>query len=301
MTVLVGGGGGGAGRRALVLGGRGTLGQALVAFLPEAAMGGWRVTAPARDACNIEDADAVNAVLDRERPDAVFNAAGQTNVDLAETDPDAAWRANTLGPEILARATAARGVKLVHYSTDFVFDGALERPYDERDPPVPLSAYGRSKLGGERAAAAASPRLFVVRVGCLYGRGGRNFPSRILDRLMAGDTVRADRERAASPTWVREVARVSGALAATERFGLYHCTAAGETTWLGFARFLAHALGLPEDRVEPSASATLPMMAAPRPRRVILDNRELRLAGLDTMGDWQDAARAFVGAHGNRR
>jgi dTDP-4-dehydrorhamnose reductase len=309
-----GGGGGGGGAqdaaagpppaqkpRALVLGGQGTLGQALVTFLPEAAAGGgWQVTAPARTDCDIADAAQVDKVLDQVMPDVVFNAAGLTNVDRAEDDPVGAWRANAVAPEILARATAARGMKLVHYSTDFVFDGALDRPYDERDRPAPLSVYGRSKLAGEQAAAAASPLVFVVRVACLYGRGGRNFPSRVLGRLRAGEIVRADRERAAAPTWVRDVARVSGALAATGRFGLYHCTAAGETTWLGFARLVARELGLAEDRVEPSASATLPMMHAPRPRKVIFDNRAVRLAGLEPIGDWQARARAFVCAETGR-
>ena len=278
-------------RRALVLGAAGTLGQALVAFLKDA---GWTVTACGRGDCDIEDAASVARAVAAAAPDVVFNAAAYTNVDRAEDEPDAAYRANAIAPEHVARAAAARGAKLVHYSTDFVFDGAQERLYDEFDPPSPQGVYARSKVAGERLAAAAAPRLFVVRVGCLYGRGGRNFPSTILRRLKAGETIRADRDRVGSPTWVRDVARVSAALAATDHFGLYHCTSAGETSWADYSRFLAAALALPDARVQALPTEALPMMKAPRPRRSILDNRMLRLRGLDGMSSWQDAARAFI-------
>ena len=240
--------------------------------------------------------DVGDGVIRDVRPDVVFNAAAYTNVDRAEDEPDIAYLANAIGPEILARATAAAGVKLVHYSTDFVFDGELGRPYDEFDPPSPQGLYARSKLAGERLAAAASARVFVLRVGCLYGHGGRNFPSTILRRLLKGETVRADRDRLGSPTWVRDVARVSAALATTDHFGLYHCTSAGETSWADYALFLGGELGLPSHRIEAHPSSALPMMKAPRPRRAILDNRMLRLRGMDTMPDWRTAARAFIRA-----
>jgi dTDP-4-dehydrorhamnose reductase len=278
-------------KTAVVLGANGTLGQALMACLPQA---GYDVRAGLdRAGCDIRDADAVRAIVDRFVPDVLFNAAAYTDVDRAEIEPDAAYAANALGPETLARAVDAAGAALVHYSTDFVFDGELERPYDEFDPPSPQGLYARSKVAGERLAAAASRRVFVVRVGCLYGRGGRNFPSTILRRLRAGETVRADRDRLGSPTWVGEVARASAALARTEHFGLYHCTSAGETSWASFARFMAAELGLPAERVDGLPTSALPMKA-PRPRRAILDNRMLRLRGLDTLSPWQEAARAFI-------
>src|SRR5207237_8260411 len=143
------------------------------------------------------------------RPDVIFNATGYTDVDKAETEADTAYAVNALAVQELARATDETGASLLHYSTDFVFDGELERPYDEFDPPSPQGLYARSKRAGEHLAAAASRRVFVVRVGCLYGRGGRNFPSTILRRLRAGETVRADRDRVGTPTWVMDVARVS--------------------------------------------------------------------------------------------
>jgi dTDP-4-dehydrorhamnose reductase len=277
--------------RAIVFGARGTLGQALAQFLPE--HGATVVGAYGREDCSITDGDRVRALLRQGNPDVVFNAAAFTDVDGAESRSDESYQANAIGPELLARACHESGAKLVHYSTDFVFDGEQERLYDEFDPPSPQGEYARSKVAGERLVAAATPRAFVMRVGCLYGRGGRNFPSTILRRLRAGETVRADRDRVGSPTWVVSVVGVSAALAATDHFGIYHCTANGETSWANYAGFLAGLLGLPGDRVQALPTSEL-RMKAPRPRRAVLDNRMLRLRGLDTLGDWQTQARAFL-------
>jgi dTDP-4-dehydrorhamnose reductase len=280
---------------AIVLGGRGTLGAALSAELPRA---GWRLAAAlGRGECDIRDEGALRALFERLRPTAVFNSAAYTDVDRAETEPEAALAVNATGAAAVARAAAAAGAAIVHYSTDFVFDGELERPYDERDPPSPQGSYARSKIAGDTAVAAANPRHFILRVGCLYGQGGRNFPSTIVRRLRAGETVRADRERLGSPTWVRDVARVSAKLAGTDLYGLYHCTSQGETSWAAFASFAAAALGLPAERATGVPTSELPMKA-PRPRRAILDNRALRLRGLDDMPTWQEALRAFMAEAG---
>jgi dTDP-4-dehydrorhamnose reductase len=284
----------GASPLAVVVGARGTLGRALVEELPRA---GWQLAVAAdRAAFDLRDAAAASAFVARALgglPGVVFNAAAYTDVDRAEGEGDLAYAVNALGVEALARACRDAGAALLHYSTDFVYDGELERPYDEFDPPSPQGVYARSKRAGEVLAAAATPRLFTVRVGCLYGHDGRNFPSTIVRRLRAGETVRADRERSGSPTWTREVARVSAALARTDHYGLYHCTSQGETSWADFARFCAATLGVPEARVEGLPTSAIGMKAA-RPRRSILDNRMLRARGLDAMSSWQDAARAFI-------
>jgi dTDP-4-dehydrorhamnose reductase len=279
--------------RAMVFGARGTLGQALAAHLPAAGIE--VVAALGHQDCNITDQGQVRGLIAASQADVVFNAAAYTDVDGAESHGDEAYLVNALGPEILARACDDASLRLVHYSTDFVFDGELERPYDEFDPPSPQGVYARSKLAGERLVQAATRRAFVVRVGCLYGRGGRNFPSTILRRLRAGETVRADRDRIGSPTWVVPVAAASAALARTEHYGLYHCTANGETSWADYARFLGAELGLPEERVQALPTSAL-SLRAPRPRRAVLDNRMLRLRGLDSLGDWQSQARAFMAA-----
>jgi dTDP-4-dehydrorhamnose reductase len=276
---------------AVVLGARGLLGSALG---PGLARGGWEVAAAvARAECDITDAAAVRELLGRTRPAAVFNAAAYTDVDRAESEPDRAHAANATGAETVAAAAGEVGAAIVHYSTDFVFDGTSARPYDESDPPSPQGRYARSKVEGDRLVAAANRRHFILRVGCLYGHGGRNFPSSIVRRLRAGETIRADRDRLASPTWVREVVAVSAALAATAHHGLYHCTAQGETTWADFARLAADLTGAPAERVVAVGYDDLPLNA-PRPRRAILDNHALRALGLDTLSPWQDGLRAFV-------
>ena len=276
---------------AVILGGRGTLGLALGEELPRA---GFRVAAaPAHSECDIRDEGALRALFAAAKPDVVFNAAAYTDVDRAESEPELALAVNAVGAENAARAAAAAGAAVVHYSTDFVFDGELERPYDEAQAPSPQGAYARTKVEGDTRVAAATPRHFILRVGCLYGRGGRNFPSTIVRRLRAGEHLRADRDRLGSPTWAREVAAVTGKLARTGHYGLYHATAHGETSWANFARVAASMLGLPEDRVEGVPTSALPLKA-PRPRRAILDNRALRDHGLDGFSDWQDALRTFI-------
>ncbi len=275
---------------ALVLGVGGLLGAALCEELPRA---GWRLHGAARADCDIRDAGAVAALCASVAPDVVFNAAAYTDVDGAEAAPELAQAVNGQGAENVARAARAIGAAVVHYSTDFVFDGTLERPYDERDPPSPQGAYARSKVAGDARVAAATPRHFIVRVGCLYGRGGRNFPSTVVRRLRAGETLRADRDRRVSPTWVREPARVSAALARTAFYGLYHCTAQGETTWAEFARRMAAHLGLPDARVEALPTASVNLRAS-RPARAILDNRALRERGLDTLAPWEDGLAGYL-------
>jgi dTDP-4-dehydrorhamnose reductase len=276
---------------AVVFGARGLLGTALSERLPAA---GWHVAAAVGHAdCDISDTRAVRALLEATRPDVVFNAAAYTDVDRAENEPAIAEAVNAAGAENVARAAAAAGAAVVHYSTDFVFDGELARPYREDDPPSPQSRYAASKAAGDARVAAAAERHFILRVGCLYGRGGRNFPSTIVRRLRAGETIRAHNDRLGSPTWAREVAAVSAALARTAHHGLYHCTAQGETTWAGFACLAADILGVPADRVRGVSTSELPLKAQ-RPRRAILDNRRLRERGLDLLSTWQDALRAFI-------
>jgi dTDP-4-dehydrorhamnose reductase len=225
----------------------------------------------------------------------VFNAAAYTDVDRAELEPEKSRAINATGAEAIARAAASTGAAVVHYSTDFVFDGEKESPYDERDPTSPQGAYARTKVEGDERVAKAAPRHFILRVGCLYGHGGRNFPSTIVRRLRAGETVRADRERLGSPTWVRDVAAVSAALAKTEHYGLFHATSQGETSWAAYALEAARILAIPDEKVQGVPTAALPMKA-PRPRRAILDNRRLREVGLDMFPSWQDALRAFIAA-----
>jgi dTDP-4-dehydrorhamnose reductase len=280
------------GKRAIVFGSGGLLGQALVAGLPDA---GFQLLAAPRGRAEVDISNAgqVDELVDRLRPDVIFNAAAYTDVDGAEDNQSAAFAANALGPEVLARAAARTGACLVHYSTDFVFDGERETPYDEDVPPVPGSAYARGKLEGEQRVRATWERSFVMRVGCLYGRGGRNFPSTLLRRLRAGEPIRADNERRVSPTWVGPVVRLSLQLASTGHYGTYHATAQGETCWADFARFLAEGAGIRDPRVEAVPVSSLRLRAV-RPRRAVLISRRLPAIGLAPLPPWQEQARAYL-------
>ncbi len=281
--------------RAVIFGAQGVLAQALASELPAAGI--TIVTALGHKDCDIGDGQAVSHAVTTSRPDVVFNAAAFTDVDRAEDEADNAFRANALGAQNIARACVQSGATMVHYSTDFVFDGEQERPYDEFDPPSPRGVYARSKAAGDSLVQAATTRAFILRVGCVYGHSGKNFPSSLVRRLRAGETIRADRDRMASPTWIGAIARASVALARTNHFGLYHCTSNGETSWAAFAEFLAAELGLPDARVEALPTSGL-RLKAPRPRRAILDNLMLRLRGLDNFGTWQDQARAYLASLG---
>ena len=278
--------------RAVIFGAGGLLGQALANELPA---GGHEVVGAlgGRADGDITNAALVGETLARLRPEVVVNSAAWTDVDGAEDHRAEAFRANAEGPEILARACTAAGAALVHYSTDFVFDGERETPYDESVPAVPISVYGESKLEGERRVQALCPRAFVVRVGCLYGRGGRNFPSTVLRRLRAGELIRADNERRVSPTWAVAVARLTAQLAHRQHFGLYHGTAQGETSWADFARFVADAAAVREARVEAVAGSSLKLKAA-RPRRAVLISRRLPEVGLAPLPPWQEQARDYL-------
>lgn len=242
---------------------------------------------------DISDEKLVAGILDRLRPEVVFNPAAWTDVDGAEDHRDEAFKANAIGPEVLARACAARGIRLVHYSTDFVFDGEQETPYDESALPSPQSVYASTKLEGERRVQAACPQSYVVRVGCLYGRGGRNFPSTVLRRLRAGELIRADNERRVGPTWAVPVAQLSARLVGVDAFGVYHGTAQGETCWSDYARFVADAAGLPDAKVEAVSGSALKLKAA-RPRRSILISQRLPQVGLPRLPSWQEQARAYI-------
>ena len=278
--------------KAVVFGASGLLGQALVERLPAAGyviIGAYRGRAEA----DIADTAQVRAILDERRPDIVFNAAAFTDVDGAEDQEEASFRANALGPEALAQACAGLGCRLVHYSTDFVFDGESPVPYDEFSPPGPQSVYAIGKREGEVRVLREHPRAQILRVGCLYGRGGRNFPSTLLRRLRAGETIRADNERRVSPTWAGEVVQLSARLGRHDAAGLFHGTAQGDTTWADHARFLADAAGLPGAVVEGVSFGALKLKAR-RPRQSVMVSRRLPEVGLAPLPPWPEHVRGYL-------
>jgi dTDP-4-dehydrorhamnose reductase len=270
---------------AVVLGARGLLGRHVVEELRSHS-----VTALDRMACDVGVLDDVRRAA--EGADVIINCAGFTNVDGAETDPTGAYRANALGAENVARAALERSAKVVHVSTDFVFDGTVAAGYDEFDTPRPLSVYGRSKWAGEKLFERVGGRAFLVRVQGLYGEGGANFTSKLRALIAARKPLKVDRERRVQPTWARAAARQIVLLSTTDGYGTYHVSCAGEATWADFARRIAERLGV-EPNWQEVATGDLKAPAA-RPQHSVFLHRMLDLRGKNSMPDWQVALDEYM-------
>jgi dTDP-4-dehydrorhamnose reductase len=253
---------------------------------------GFHVQLVTRAACDITRLEEIEATMDRLHPELVLNCAAYTRVDRAEAEPEAAFAVNALGAGHVARAAAAVGARLVHVSTDYVFDGTLGRPYTERDVPSPLGSYARSKLEGELRVASAISGVYIVRTGELYGTGGPNFFSAILARARSGAALRVVNDQVVSPTWTRELATQIALLVRSAPPGLYHATADGETTWFEAAREALRLVGL-DDRVEPVSTAAWGS-PTPRPRYSVLAHTALDGLGIYCLRHWQVALREWL-------
>ncbi len=253
------------------------------------------VRALTRADLDVASVAAVDAVIRATRPDAVINCAAYTNVDGAEREPMAALAANAWAVRALARACATHDAALVHYSTDFVFDGATDRPYREDDAPNPRGTYGLSKLLGEWLAVDA-PRHYVLRVESLFGgRKSRSSVDKMRDQILAGAPVRAFVDRTVSPSYVEDVVSATEALLdGGAPTGLYHCVNTGWTTWVGVARELATRMGRPDAEIVevPMADAHLPV---DRPKFAALANAKLASVGV-AMPTWESAIARYAGA-----
>jgi dTDP-4-dehydrorhamnose reductase len=272
--------------RILITGGGGQLGRELGDV---AGAAGHEVHAPGRAACDIAEPSAVATTLAEVEPDVLVNCAAWTKVDAAESDPDGAFRANALGPRVLAAACAARNVLLVHVSTDYVFDGTATSPVDEWQRPRPRSTYGASKLAGEREVRGLAPRHQVVRTSWLYGRQGPNFVRTMLRASAEGKPLRVVSDQVGTPTWTGHLAPALLRLIARDLPGTYHLTNSGEASWHGFA---AAILG-PSAAIEAITTADWPT-PAPRPAYSVLDNRLWRLLGESPLPDWREGLAAYL-------
>ncbi len=270
--------------KALVTGARGQLGRALLAAAPA----GVDCAGLDRAALDITDADAVARLITAERPDIVINAAAYTAVDRAEGEPDRAMAVNAAGPGHPAAALAGHGGRLVHVSTDFVFDGAAARAWRPGDARNPLSVYGRSKAGGEDAAG---PDALVVRTSWVYAAGGANFVRTMLRLMRERDEVRVVDDQIGTPTWAMGLAQVLWALAGKRARGIFHHSDAGVASWYDFAVAIqeeALTLGLLDRAVPviPIATADFPTPAA-RPAFSVLDCTATRALLGDRPAHWR--------------
>lgn len=278
--------------RVVVVGAGGQLGAAVV----HECAGAHETIALARADLDVGDDRAVSAAMDRARPDVIVNGAAYTNVDGAEDHPVDALNGNAFGVRALARAARTHGATLVHYSSDFVFDGRASVPYTETDRPNPQSVYAASKLLGEWFAADA-PRPYVLRVESLFGRAPGAGPEKgsvagIRKTLLEGGSPKVFEDRTITPTFVVDAARATRQLVEKGApAGVYHCVNSGQCTWLTLAEELARLLGI-EPRLVPVRMSDMVLKAA-RPQYCALSNDKLRSFGIE-MPAWQDALARYV-------
>jgi dTDP-4-dehydrorhamnose reductase len=233
---------------AVVLGAEGQLGSELVRMLPGAGM-----SIPIHEPERIED------VLQDRHPDVVFNCAAYNFVDQAEAEPDLARESNVVGPRVLAASCRRHGAFFVHYSTNFVFDGLLDRDYLESDEPAPLSVYGASKLAGEAEVFSSGARALVIRTAALYG-GPHSFPQRILQRAAGKDRIQVVSDQRVNPTYARDLAAASLELVDQGLAGIVHLVGGGCCGWDEFARAVLEEFGV-DTEVAPVPSSAFPTPA----------------------------------------
>ncbi len=266
----------------LITGAQGQLGQALQAQFVEHEVIAWDI-----QELDITQLEQVRKAVTQIQPDIVLNAAAFTQVDQAETHQEAAYRGNALGPRNLAIATKEIDIPLVHFSTDYVFDGRQSRPYHEFDRPNPLSVYGQSKLAGEGEVQKGNPRHFIVRTAWLYHIVGKNFPQTIL-RLASQEEVRVVNDQFGSPTFCPHLAQAVSRLLETDAYGTYHLAGSGGASWLEFTKILYHARGI-QTPVVPITTAEYPL-PAPRPEYAVLTS--LQDPSI-TLPSWEEGVRDF--------
>jgi dTDP-4-dehydrorhamnose reductase len=272
----------------LITGDRGMLGRTLVNRLSD-----HRVAGADLPEADIADKAVIHRFIQSFQPDVVIHTAAMTAVDACETQRDQAFRVNALGSAHVAEAAVAARSRLIAVSTDYVFDGNLDRPYHEQDVPNPRTVYGQSKLAGERALQEICPEAAILRTGWLYGPGGPSFVHTML-RLGRdpGDPVRVVNDQAGNPTSTTALAELIAQFLVRHEPGVFHATCEGEATWYDLARAIFSIKGFRRALV-PCTSREF-VRPAPRPANSRLEKRALRLKGYSLLPDWKAALEAFL-------
>jgi len=278
-----------------VIGAEGQLGREIVAAFAAA---GEAVTPLAHADIEVASMESVEGALREMRPDLVVNTAAFHHVERCEDDPARAFAVNSLGARHVAQVTDSLGAKLLHISTDYVFDGVKETPYLETDPASPLNAYGNSKLSGEHFVRCTNPRHFVVRVSAIYGahpcraKAGLNFVDLMLRLAREKEEIRVVDDEIVSPTPTVGVARQVVLLARTTDYGLYHASAEGSCSWYEFARAIFD-LTAAKVRLERAKPGDFPRKA-PRPKYSVLENAALKGRSLNLFTDWRNGLETYL-------
>jgi len=241
---------------------------------------------------DITDLTETLSYVDKSMPDLIINCAAYTNVDGCESHQDDAFKVNALGPRNLAVAAERAGAKFIHISTDYVFPGDGTVPYREYDLPQPKSAYGITKLAGEKYVQSFCTRWFIVRTAWLYGYNGKNFVKTIMRAAREKGRLKVVNDQRGNPTNAADLAYHLLKIAATEEYGIYHCTGNGECSWFDFASKIVEYAGI-NAAVEPGTSDEYPSPTK-RPAYSALDHMMLRCTVGDEMRPWDEALRFFI-------
>ncbi|OAA92734.1 dTDP-4-dehydrorhamnose reductase [Clostridium coskatii] len=247
---------------------------------------------PSREELDITRLNDVRKFIIDYAPDIIINCAAYTNVDKCETDFENAFKVNSLGARNLALASQSTKIKLVHISTDYVFNGRGTVPFREYDLPDPVSVYGKTKLLGEQYIRENCSRYFIVRTSWLYGLYGKNFVYTILKAAKEKGHLDVVNDQRGNPTNAEDLAYHILKLALTDEYGIYHCTGKGECSWYDFACKIVDYAGI-DCTVSPMTSENL-NRAAKRPEFSSLDNMMLRCSISDNMRQWEDALKSFI-------
>lgn len=277
----------------LITGSKGQLAQALQSSLASEG----KVLALGHHAMNLAEPEQIRQQIGLLRPDLIVNAAAYTAVDRAEEEAELAFAVNATGPRVLAEAAARLGVPLIHYSTDYVFDGRKLQPYSEEDVAHPLSVYGASKLAGEQAIRAVGGEHLILRTSWVYSLQGQNFLLTMQRLLQQKDSLSVVADEIGAPTWTGTIADATAQLVRARRNGhghfdgLYNLTASGETSWYGFANSIAEHLRQQDclrATIEPITSKQYPT-AAERPLNSRLNCAQLQQDWNIQLPDWETA------------
>ncbi len=248
------------------------------------------------DEVDITQLPDIESLVQQFRPNIIVNCAAYTRVDDCEIEKELAWKANVTGAENLAKCVDKYGDRLIHISTDYVFDGRkkVPEPYVETDKTNPISSYGRSKLEGEKAVQKATNRFIILRTAWLYGIRGHNFLKTMLKlSLRSSDTnIKVVNDQFGSPTWSYRLAHQIERLVETNAQGIFHATAKGHCTWYELAVYFLKKMNVPHTII-PCTTEEYPT-PAPRPMNSILENRNLTEKGMNIMADWKSDVDEFV-------
>lgn len=273
----------------VVTGAKGQLGTDLVHLLADR---GYEVYGYGREELDITNFDQVKQVIAEVRPDVVIHAAAYTKVDLAESEPDKAFLINAYGTRNVAVSSEAVEAKLVYISTDYVFDGTANVPYNEFAPTNPISVYGKSKLAGEQFVRDLHSKFFIMRTSWVYGKNGNNFVNTMLKLAEERDELIVVHDQVGCPTYTVDLANCILELIQTEKYGIYHVSNSGYCSWYEFAKAIFEEARI-EVKVNPCTTEDFPR-PAPRPAYSVFEHMALKLNGFSEMREWREALKEFI-------